>query len=239
MIFAHRGDSWFYPENTILSFKKAIKAGCEGIELDVHKTKDNKLVVIHDEKVNRTYFGDGYVKEYTLKELQALKNRNLFFYFHKEVYIPTLEEVLSLVKKSSIFLNIEIKNNKIDYKDIEKDVIMLIKKYNLKDKIILSSFNHKSMLKCKEICKSIKTGLLYSKSINNIISYAEKYKADALHPCFKIVNEKYIENAHKNKIMVNVYTVNNKSKAKELLMWNIDSIITNYPKRMKKLIELK
>ena len=116
---------------------------------------------------------------------------------------------------------------------------MLIKKYNLKDKIILSSFNHKSMLKCKEICKSIKTGLLYSKSINNIISYAEKYKADALHPCFKIVNEKYIENAHKNKIMVNVYTVNNKSKAKELLMWNIDSIITNYPKRMKKLIELK
>ena len=128
MIFAHRGESWFYPENTILSFKKGILSNCDGIELDVHKTKDNKLVVIHDEKVDRTYFGNGYIKDYTLKELQRLKNRNLLFYFNKETYIPILEEVLSLVKKSKVFLNIEIKNNKIEYKNIEEDVINLIKK---------------------------------------------------------------------------------------------------------------
>ncbi|MFQ7000715.1 MAG: glycerophosphodiester phosphodiesterase [Clostridium sp.] len=111
----------------------------------------------------------------------------------------------------------------------------LIKKYNLIDKVILSSFNHKSMLKCKEICKDIKTGLLYSKPIDNIISYGKEYKTDALHPSFKIVNKEYIENAHKNNIKVNVYTVNNVSKAKELLNWNVDGIITNYPKKMKKL----
>ena len=235
MIFAHRGESWFYPENTILSFKKGILSNCDGIELDVHKTKDNKLVVIHDEKVDRTYFGNGYIKDYTLKELQRLKNRNLLFYFNKETYIPILKEVLSLVKKSKVFLNIEIKNNKIEYKNIEEDVINLIKKYNLIDKVILSSFNHKSMLKCKEICKDIKTGLLYSKPIDNIISYGKEYKTDALHPSFKIVNKEYIENAHKNNIKVNVYTVNNVSKAKELLNWNVDGIITNYPKKMKKL----
>ena len=121
------------------------------------------------------------------------------------------------MKKSKVFLNIEIKNNKIEYKNIEEDVINLIKKYNLIDKVILSSFNHKSMLKCKEICKDIKTGLLYSKPIDNIISYGKEYKTDALHPSFKIVNKEYIENAHKNNIKVNVYTVNNVSKSKGII----------------------
>ena len=69
-IFAHRGYSGKYPENTILAFKKALDIGVDGIELDVHKTKDGKLVVIHDENIKRTFDGEGLIKDYTLKELQ-------------------------------------------------------------------------------------------------------------------------------------------------------------------------
>ena len=113
--YAHRGYSCRYPENTMLAFKQAIKAGASGIELDVHKTKDNKLVVIHDEKIDRTYFGNGYVKDYTLAKLSKLKNRDLLHTCNKYVYIPELEEVLNLIRNKDIILNIEIKNNKINY----------------------------------------------------------------------------------------------------------------------------
>ena len=75
--FAHRGASKYFPENTILAFKEAIKANANGIELDVHKTKDNILVVIHDEDIQRTFKGKGLVKDMTLKELRSFKCRNI------------------------------------------------------------------------------------------------------------------------------------------------------------------
>ena len=96
--FAHRGYSSRYPENTLLSFKEAINVGADAIELDVHKTKDNVLVVIHDEKVNRTHRGKGYVKDYTLEELQRLKHKSIKYYFNRETVIPTLEEKLKMIK---------------------------------------------------------------------------------------------------------------------------------------------
>lgn len=233
--FAHRGYSGLYPENTMKAFKKAIKVGATGIELDVHKTKDNKLVVIHDEKVDRVFLGRGYVKDYTLKQIQKLKCRKLKYRFDRECYIPTLEEVLILIKDLNIVLNIEIKNNNIYYENIEKDVIDLVNKYDMIKNVIISSFNHESLLICKEINSKIETGLLYSKMIPDIISYSEKFKVDALHPSLFLVNEEYIQNAHKKGLKVNVYTVNYYELMIQLNKWNIDGIITNYPNLMNKL----
>ena len=91
--FAHRGASKYFPENTILAFKEAIKTGATGIELDVHKTKDNILVVIHDEDIQRTFKGKGLVKDMTLKELRSFKCRNINFEENLECRLPTLEDV--------------------------------------------------------------------------------------------------------------------------------------------------
>ena len=140
--FAHRGASKYYPENTILSIKEGIKAGASGVELDVHKTKDNKLVVIHDEDIERTFKGKGLVKDYTLRQLKEFKPRNTVFHDNLECKIPTLEEILDIIKDPNVKINIELKTDIIQYDNIEKDVIDLVNKYGLKEQVILSSFNH-------------------------------------------------------------------------------------------------
>ena len=127
--FAHRGASNDYPENTLLAFENAIKIGATGIELDVHKTKDNILVVIHDEDVERTFLGKGLIKDFNFNDLLKLRNRRKLFEDNEKCRIPTLEEVLKLVKESDVLLNIEIKNDEVDYLNIEEDTIKLVKKY--------------------------------------------------------------------------------------------------------------
>lgn len=225
--FAHRGASSDYPENTILAISEAIRLGAQGIEIDVHKSKDNKLVVIHDEDVERTFIGKGLVKDYTLDELKQFKNRKLLFRDNDKCKIPTLEEVLELFVDNTVFLNIELKTDVIHYKDIETDIIDLIDKYNMRDRVILSSFNHNSIVKCKEVDNRISTGLLYEKAINNIINYAKELKVDAIHPDLNLVSRDLIEDAHKNNIKVNVYTVNNPMQMRMLISTGIDGIFTD------------
>lgn len=234
--FAHRGNSSEFPENTILSFKEAVKANADAIELDVHKTKDNKLVVIHDEEVDRTFLGRGYVKDYTLTQIKSLKCRKYNFRNNDECIIPTLEEVLELIKYTPLSLNIEIKNDKVNYENIEEDVINLINKYDMKKRVIISSFNHKALLKCKEIDDEIETGMLYDSPIPNLFKYAKEHKVNALHPSFFCIREDIIKEAHKNNLKVNVYTINIVEIMKLLMKWDIDGIITDCPKKLEKLL---
>jgi glycerophosphoryl diester phosphodiesterase len=117
-IFGHRGSMGTMPENTLLGFSHALDCGVDGIELDVQLTKDGELVVIHDEKIDRTTDGTGYVKDYTLHELKQFSAGVKFSdleLFDKNVWclerIPTLEEVLELITPYQIELNIELKTN--------------------------------------------------------------------------------------------------------------------------------
>ncbi|WEV04627.1 glycerophosphodiester phosphodiesterase family protein [Clostridium perfringens B] len=148
-VFAHRGFSYRYPENTLLAFKEALKLDIYGIELDVHKSKDGKLVIIHDEDIKRTFNGNGKVKDYTFEELRSFKCNKEGFENNDDCKISLLEDVFNLIKDKDIVLNIEIKNDVIDYENIEKDVLDLIKEYNLERKILISSFNHKALEKVK------------------------------------------------------------------------------------------
>ena len=235
--FAHRGASKYYPENTILAIKEGIKTKAAGLEIDVHKSKDNKLVVIHDEDIERTFIGKGLVKDYTLQELKSFKCRNKNFEDNLECRIPTLEEVLELVKESNIILNIELKTDEIHYDGIERDVIDLVNKYNLKNRIILSSFNHESIRICREIDSKIKTGLLYSKPIEDVVNYAKSFGANAIHPDIRLVSEGLIREAKKNNIEVNIYTVNSPIYMRNLIEANVDGIFTDCFHLLKEILE--
>ncbi|MGL5416202.1 MAG: glycerophosphodiester phosphodiesterase [Clostridium sp.] len=234
--FGHRGLSGRYPENTKIAIKEAIKCGATGIEIDVHKTKDSEIVVIHDEDIKRTFYGEGLIKDYTLKELKNFRNRREE-YDIKEIEILTLEEVICLIKDNEIILNIELKTDNIHYKGIEKDVIELIKKYKIEKRIILSSFNHESVKIAKEIDSSIKMGILYYKEIKNVIEYAKEIKVEAIHPSGHLISKELISKAHKNDLIVNVYTVNEIKDMKALLNMEVDGIFTDYPEKLKRLIE--
>lgn len=226
--FAHRGASAYYPENTILAFKKAIEFGATGIEFDVHKSKDGELVVIHDENIERTFLGNAYVKDSTLKELKKFKCRNNVFRDNEDCKIPTLREVLELVKNTNIYLNIEIKTDEILYEGIEEDIIDIIYEFNIKDRVILSSFNHESIRKVKAIDHSIKCGILYFIKINDVINYAKSLGVEALHPDKMFLKDDFIEEAHKAGLEVNTYTVNSPIKMRKFISENIDGIFTDY-----------
>ncbi|MGL4772729.1 MAG: glycerophosphodiester phosphodiesterase [Clostridium sp.] len=233
--FAHRGASGYYPENTILAIKEGIKCGATGLEIDVHKTKDGEIVVIHDEDVKRTFHGNGLIRNYTLSELKSLENKNPRFNDF-ECNIPTLEEVILLIKDREILLNIELKTDEIHYEGIEDDVIKIIKRHGIEERVILSSFNHESIKISKEIYRNIKTGALYHYEIENVIEYAKELGADAIHPSGTLVTKELIEEAHKNNLMVNIYTVNEIKDMKTLLDLNVDGVFTDYPDRLKSIL---
>ena len=153
-IWAHRGCSQMYPENTITSFEKAMDIpGLCGIELDIQLTKDQEIVVIHDERVDRTTEGYGFVRDFTLSELKRL---NIYTGTGMTEHIPTMREVLDLlehrlkeyVKNSSgqnqdsggLRLNIELKPTGKEV-DFEKYVIEIIQKKKFADRCIITSFS--------------------------------------------------------------------------------------------------
>lgn len=240
IVFAHRGDSLNYPENTILSFEKSIEVGANGIELDVHKSRDNKLVIIHDEDIERTFKGQGEVADFTLEELKLFKNRRINFTENNKCTIPTLEEVINLIKdKNYLTINIEIKTDIINYKDIEKDVIELVEKYNMENRVILSSFNHNSIKICKDINPNIKTGMLYNYALAQPIKMAKSIKADAIHPNSELVTKELIEECHKNNIKVNAYTVNSPVVMRKFEKWNIDGMFTDCPELLLEVLQNK
>lgn len=142
MVAGHRGDCYNYYENTMEAFRVAIEGGAEMIETDVRLTKDNVLVLIHDEKVDRTTDGTGFVKEMTYEELQKL---NAGSKYHK-LQIPTLEELLQLLCEKDILLNLEIKEyytegNKDRCHYCIEECEKLIRKYHLEEKMVFNSFD--------------------------------------------------------------------------------------------------
>ena len=234
-IFAHRGLSGFYPENTMLAFKKCMDLNIYGVELDVQKSKDNHLVVIHDEKVNRTFNGTGYVKNMTLKELKSLKSS--FKNYENNIYckIPTLKEVLTLFKPTDLIINIELKNNKINYKNIEEDVVNLIKELNMEKRVIISSFRIKSIKKVKKLCPKIKTSYLISDKFYNLrlknllFSNLISSKCSYVNPNYKIADKYFIKKSHRRDIGVLCYTINNIEEYDKLSKIKSDGIFTDYP----------
>jgi glycerophosphoryl diester phosphodiesterase len=235
--YAHRGASGYCPENTMIAFEKAINLGCTGIETDVQMTSDGVLVLIHDEMVNRTTEGAGFVKDYTYNEIRKLNAGSWFSSEYSGIKIPSVEELILFSLNKSIVLNFEIKSEIINYKGIEEKLIELIYKYNIQDRVIISSFNHYSTVKCKEISKDIKTGILYYENLYKPEGYAKSVLAEALHPYFYVLNKEVMERARIQGLMVNTYTVNDVNYMRYFVQHKIDGIITNYPDKLKKIIE--
>ncbi|MCR5502242.1 MAG: hypothetical protein K6F53_04495 [Lachnospiraceae bacterium] len=183
-IWAHRGCSQRYPENTITSFSKALELfgrGLTGIELDIQLTKDKELVVIHDEKIDRTTDGYGFVRDYTLEELKS-------FHIHtgkrEAERIPTMKEVLDLLAdamKKGFLLNIELKNSIFPYPGMEEKIVKLISEYGLEKSVVYSSFYAASIVRIKELVPDAGTGML-DKKVSDCLYKAKSIGADALHP---------------------------------------------------------
>lgn len=185
-IWAHRGCSQMYPENTLLAFRKAAEIdGLTGIELDIQLTKDGYLVVCHDERVDRTTDGVGEVGQYTLTELRRLQ---IDAGNERYEQIPTVEEVLTLLRdrmKEGLRLNIELKNSVFPYEGMEEKIINLVHNHNLQKNVIYSSFNALSLERIRMLDSDAEIGILDTKVSDCLYKLKGGCGANALHPCWR------------------------------------------------------
>lgn len=227
--YAHRGFSGEYPENTMIAFEKAVEAGCEGIELDVHFTKDGKLVIIHDEDIKRTGNRSGLVKDMTYDELCSVDFSGKFTEKTGFCRIPLLKEYLEYIRDKNIITNIELKTGVYEYRGIEKEVYELLRRYHLRDKVIISSFNHNSVMRMKEIDSDIKCGFLSETWIINTGKYVKENHIEAYHPMFRMLTDEEVKNLRDYGIEINTWTVNTKEDILHMIDLEVEGIISNYP----------
>ena len=217
----HRGAMGYEPENTLLSFKKALDLQVDAIELDVHLCKTGEVVVIHDDTVDRTTNGKGYVAEKTFSELRLLDAG-------KGQKIPALQEVFDLIKRK-IKINIELKG-----RETAKPVSEIIEKYVRGkgwsyDDFFVSSFNHHELLEFSKLKPEIKIGLV---TTNASLDLAVKIKAHSVNVRYDVVNEDFVSTAHKKRLMVFAWTVNNSKDIKRIKSYGVDGIFSDFPDRL-------
>lgn len=231
LLVAHRGYSAVYPENTLLAFEKAVENGANCFELDVQRTKDGKLVCLHDVTVDRTTNGTGNIKDLTwdyVKTLDAGSWKNSQFAGEK---IPSLDEVFERFKNENVFILIEMKNDN-NYVGIEKQIADLIKKYMIEEQVLYFSFDWESVNKIKQYYPLITTGLLASGTslLDDALSAAllNKHSFISWDYYTLLNNPDYITLWRKNGLSVNTWTVNNINTLQTLHDEGINMLTSDY-----------
>ena len=234
LVLAHRGANKVAPQNTLPAFEKAIQFNADGIETDVHLCKDGEIVICHNYTVDATSNGKGSIDEMTFAELSRMDFGSYFSSDFKGVTLPTLAELLTLVKNMQL-INIEIKAPKKD-NDLVKRVVEEVYKFGVEKKSIISCFNPECIKQVKDIDENIKTALLYEDDeLGNeimtfgVAKYCQQLKADAAHPHRNLITHKEIIDLHNLGIAVNPWTVNLKEDIIKLTNWGCDALITDVP----------
>lgn len=234
LVLAHRGANKVAPQNTLPAFEKAIQFNADGIETDVHLCKDGEIVICHNYTVDATSNGKGSIDEMTFAELRELDFGSYFSNDFKGTTLPTLAELLTLVKDMNL-VNIEIKPPQKD-NDLVKRVVEEVYKFGIEKNSIISCFNPECIRQVKEIDKDIKTALLYEDDeLGNeimtfgVAKYCQQLNADAAHPHRNLITHKEILELHNLGIAVNPWTVNTREDIIRLTNWGCDALITDIP----------
>ena len=237
--FAHRGASHEAPANTLAAFLLAADLGADGIELDVHLSKDGHVVVIHDFDVSATTNGQGLVRDKTLAELKELDAGAWFDQVFAGQRIPTLQEVIDAVGHR-LLLNIELKTSGSGDDGLAAKVVQIVEQTGLVDRVILSSFSPATIWRVKRRNPTIATGLLYAEEMPLFLRKAwlrRLVRPTALHPHYVMVDAHYVWWANKQGYRVNVWTADDPGDMWRLMRQGVDIIITNRPDLLREVMQ--
>ncbi len=230
LVWAHRGASAQFPENTLKAFEEAVLAGADGIELDIQMSSDGEIVVIHDETLERTSDGTGWVKDHTLQELKRMD----FSKTRPECgisRIPAMKEVLALLKDTDVTVNIELKTGIVDYDGIEEKIIAMVHSHGMEDRVVYSSFNHATIMNIKRIDPKARVAFLYADGPLGIVDYALCHGVTRLHPAvYNLRLEDLPKRARENGIELNVWTVDGEELLDLCQKAGVHAVITNMPR---------
>ena len=239
MVIAHRGFSGAASENTLAAFQKGIEIGSDMIELDIHLCKDGEVVVIHDETLERTTTGQGRVVDYTLKELKKFDAGSWFGPQFSRERIPTLGEVLELAK-GRVPVNIEIKNpthGQYSITELTNQALREVKEAGMIHQVIFSSFNPVSLEWIKKKEPQVWVALLYDKPWSALSDVTGGEEYGVLNLRNSHLTKEKIAKIHKERMKVNVYTVNSQEEMEQFIRWGVDGIITNHPDQLMGILE--
>lgn len=222
LCIGHRGAMGHAPENTLSSFHKALQLGAPCVELDVHHV-DGNLVVFHDDRLERTTNGSGYLAAQSFDHLRSLDAG------HGE-QIPTLGEVFELINKRA-GVNIELKGPNTARPVAE--FISILRQQGWDDHLILvSSFNHRELEVIKQLDSRIKLGALFVGLLLEDADFAARLGAYSVHPSLEFVDQRFVDNAHSHGLRVFVFTVNHPEDINKVRELGVDGVFTNYPERV-------
>lgn len=262
LVIAHRGASGLAPENTLAAFRLATRLRADGVELDVHLTAEGVPIVIHDKSVNRTTNARGAVARCTLQELQSLDagswferrlarrartramTRRLTASSFAGEPLPTLEDALSLLESAALErIYIELKGSVATRELLLDRVLSLVHRSPLHRSVTLLSFDHASIRRAKEIDGAIRTAATFPArgrrlvSTRSIVRVAEDARVDEVALHFGLVTRRRVDALHERGIAVSVWTVNSKLAMRRVAACGADSIMTNFPDRLREVLE--
>jgi glycerophosphoryl diester phosphodiesterase len=214
----HRGVKGYEPENTLASFQKAIDLDCDAIELDVHLSLDGEIVVIHDETIDRTTTGKGFVNQLTLKDLQKYN-------------IPTLDEVLE-ISNHNFLINIELKSYETVEKVLEIIENHISEKHWKYENFLVSSFDWNALQQLRFLNDKIQIGVLTEDNLETAFAFAKFIKAATLNPYFKLLNLEKVSKIQEKGIKIYVWTVNELEDIQKMKALKVDGIISDFPDRI-------
>ena len=238
IIIAHRGASGTAPENTMAAIRKAMQSEAACIEIDIHLSKDNELVVIHDYTVNRTTNGSGKIAEMTLTEIQSLDAGSWFAPGFAGEMVPTLQEVIEFINGEKVLL-IEIKGGVAKYPGIAEKLIKMIQEANAGDWCIVQSFDDKTLEQIHERWPEIRLQKLFVSKLRLLpviydggfswFSFKKYHYAEALNPHYRFVNKGLVRKIRENGFKMNVWGGKEPDSYDKIRHLPVDGWITDYP----------
>jgi len=239
-ITGHRGAGALAPENTLAAIKEGLKYGVDRIEVDVHQSKDGKVIIMHDVTLDRTTNGSGAIKDFTYDELLKLDAGSWFSEKYTGEKIPLLEEAMELIDDNAVFV-IELKEGDEIYPGIVENVVNLIRKHDATDWCVVHSFRTKILEQIHEMEPAIELHKLFIGKLSLVpifvsAGFVPEYYSFEKHPYiteyslnYLFANRSIINAIHKRGKKVNVWTIDDKEKYLKLRNLGIDGFITNVP----------
>jgi glycerophosphoryl diester phosphodiesterase len=225
IVIAHRGDNNFAPENTLSAFKQAADKGADGIEFDVKLTADGKVIILHDQTLDRTTNGSGNVARFPLAALRDLNASVQFPHLFPPEKIPTLEEVFETVGKR-LYMNVELTNYSTPNDALVASVVELVRKHGLEKWVFFSSFFARNLRRARRLLPEVPRGLLMGLWGR---TFGWRGEVDALNPNLTNVTAGMVDRVHAAGKRIYVWTVSVDTDIKRMIGLGVDGIITDDP----------
>lgn len=230
LVIAHRGASGHRPENTLPAYELAVEQGADMIEIDLHRTRDEGIVVVHDEDLSGLG-GRGEIAAATLAQVRALDAGG-------GERVPTLDEVLDGFGRRIAF-NLELKRaSQAEYEGLEQATLAAVGQRGLLSRMLFSSFYDPVLARLRALSPEARIGLLIShKFPHRAVARAQALGAEAIHPEDSIVTRDLVREAHDAGLAVHVFTVDEEVELRRFLDLGVDGIFTNYPERLRAIVD--